>query len=530
MRKKLLASFRGMMAVLLMLFATNIAPVATALVPQVGATSSTLTWGQQGRELASPTCLPGQTTSFHFVLSGRGADVTNAGTLNVSFSKSSSKSVVGTVHGSGKGSGSYIISGAYNDSASSATVTGAVWTTGTNSNSEPQIELSESSCVGTPTPSTTPVTAVLPAMVDLTCNASGSYTIPNTLGVVYQVGGQAVTGTHSVSMAGTVTVTAVAASSQYTLSGTTSFSLVFHTPNNCTTPVTAAELKVVVMPCVEHEDGEMDDESISQQQMNGEVQVTVTNPNNKNAMFTLWLDGAQKMNVNVAANSYETVSLHNVSVGNHVVTLKDKDYVVATEYFKVNMCEKRHEHGLVAPTVVAKAQACSTASGATGMVTVMVTNNSHGNRKFTVTLAGKFTLTTERIMKGETTTVTFTNVPAGTHSVVVSAKPSKFLTTTTSVTVATCATTVVPPVTPPTTTVPVGGRGGGQVLGAVTTAKVTTTTVGTGRVLGVTTVGGFGASEQLANTGDDSIVNIIVGLTVIAMALGLTAVSRKQQS
>jgi hypothetical protein len=288
------------------------------------------------------------------------------------------------------------------------------------------------------------------------------------------------------------------------------------------------ELKVEVMPCVVHEDGEMDDESMSQEQMNGEVRVTVTNPNNKNASFSVWLDGGQKMDVNVTANSSKTVTFHEVSVGNHVVTLKDKEHVVATEYFKVPKCEKQHEHGLVQPTVVVKAEACSTATSTTGTVTVMVTNNSHGNRKFTVTLAGQFTMTTERLQQGESATLTFTHVPAGTHTVVVSAKPVKFLTVSTHITVATCVTPVVPPVTPPTTTVPSGGRGSGQVLGVVTVAAVTpavTTPVGgrgSGEVLGATT--------QLANTGDNSIANIIVGFTVIAMALGLTAVSRKQQS
>jgi hypothetical protein len=290
-------------------------------------------------------------------------------------------------------------------------------------------------------------------------------------------------------------------------------------------------LMVKVMPCVEHHHGDMDEDSLmSNSQTNGEVRVTVTNPNHNDATYTVLLDGGQMMTVHVDGNSSKTVTFHNVSVGNHVAALKSYDRVLATEYFKVNKCENEHEHGLMKPTVMVTADTCSVANGATGTVTVKVTNNSHGNRKFTVTLAGMFTMTTQRLMQHQTGTVTFAHVPAGTHTVVASAQPVKFLTTSTQVTVKTCAVvpTTTPPVTPPkpvTTvvrTVPAGGRGSGEVLGAVTVATVTPVGGrGSGEVLGTST---------LANTGDSSMVNVIVGFTVIMMALGLAASTRKQHS
>lgn len=88
---------------------------------------------------------------------------------------------------------------------------------------------------------TTHVTSTVPTMVDLTCNADGSYTIPEQTGVHYTVNGTTTTaGTYTVSTAGTYTIQAVA-NSGYTLDGTTSWTFTFTTPQNCVTTVPTQE-------------------------------------------------------------------------------------------------------------------------------------------------------------------------------------------------------------------------------------------------------------------------------------------------
>lgn len=82
----------------------------------------------------------------------------------------------------------------------------------------------------------TPVTPTAPTNVDLTCDADGSYTIPQTTGVIYKVNNTvAAAGTYPVSQAGTIDIT-TEADSGYILTGTSQWSFIFHTPTNCTPP------------------------------------------------------------------------------------------------------------------------------------------------------------------------------------------------------------------------------------------------------------------------------------------------------
>ncbi|TAL14140.1 hypothetical protein EPN95_04000 [Patescibacteria group bacterium] len=90
---------------------------------------------------------------------------------------------------------------------------------------------------------TTEVSTVDVTFVDPTCDTSGSYTIPTKTGVVYKINGNIVTaGTYKVEPGDSVTVNAFPASSAYTLTGTTTWSHDFTTPEDCNTNETVANI------------------------------------------------------------------------------------------------------------------------------------------------------------------------------------------------------------------------------------------------------------------------------------------------
>lgn len=100
----------------------------------------------------------------------------------------------------------------------------------------------------------TEVTPTAPTMVDLTCVAAGSYTIPSETGVTYSVDGTVTAaGTYTVSSPGTHTITAAAAGTAYSLTGTTSWTFVFHAPTGCVQPptqVTPTAPTMIDLTCV----------------------------------------------------------------------------------------------------------------------------------------------------------------------------------------------------------------------------------------------------------------------------------------
>lgn len=232
MRKKLLASLRISLTVLLTFFATNFASVAAAYATTPSGTTTTLAWAGNGP--ADPQCLAGQEAHFHWVLTPGGqADITS-GTLTVKYSAGSNDTVTGYFPNGTNGNGAMQFN---TQQAAPAHVTSASVTytyTGTQKN--PNLVISDSWCTGTPVKTVTPLAPTL--VSNLTCNGDGSISIPSVTGVVYKINGKVVTGTQTFSTAGTVTVTAEAASG-YTLAkgSTTSWTFTFTQPTNCLTTV-----------------------------------------------------------------------------------------------------------------------------------------------------------------------------------------------------------------------------------------------------------------------------------------------------
>jgi hypothetical protein len=90
---------------------------------------------------------------------------------------------------------------------------------------------------------TTEVSTVDVTFVDPTCDTNGSYTIPSKTGVVYKINGDVVTaGTYKVEAGDSITVDAYPASAAYTLTGTTTWSHDFSTPEGCDTEETVANI------------------------------------------------------------------------------------------------------------------------------------------------------------------------------------------------------------------------------------------------------------------------------------------------
>lgn len=75
------------------------------------------------------------------------------------------------------------------------------------------------------------------SFTDITCTANGTFTIPNTPGVVYKdaAGNVLTAGTHQVTAGMTLAVTAFAADTSVTLEGTTHWNHTFTVPTNCET-------------------------------------------------------------------------------------------------------------------------------------------------------------------------------------------------------------------------------------------------------------------------------------------------------
>ena len=118
--------------------------------------SGDIVWGKQGSDKASPSCLPGQATLFHFALSG-GGKIGNAGTGTATFIPSGTDSAAGEIKGAG-GAAHYYVGGDYNATVTSFIVSGATWI-----GDKPFLKLLDSGCVGDPTPEPTPSTTDSPS-------------------------------------------------------------------------------------------------------------------------------------------------------------------------------------------------------------------------------------------------------------------------------------------------------------------------------------------------------------------------------
>jgi hypothetical protein len=538
MIQKLKASVRGFIALMLMLFATNLAPVAAAYA----ATSTDVVWGQQGRDKADPNCKAGQTANFHFILAGAGTDITNAGTITVGFSPSGSDTDTGTIHaanGNSKASATYDVSGSYDAVATTATVTGATWDNGNGQNSDmPLLTLSSSSCTGTPLQT---VTAGEVTYVDLCGTANDSYTVPTTSHVTYSQSA----GLHS-NATGTVTVTA-SADQGYVLTAPYTFT---HTFTNVACPPTDQEIPVPAMPNTTDECGPNNAEwvkpadtaqvtwSITQ---SGHLIATTTAgyvfPGNETThdygkavetntqpckVFVCKYVGIPGVNERLKAGknpiSVSVNATGGAAVGSYFSDAQGRSYVLGVDdgVFNPSRDDCPATHNSVNPGEVTFTQ--PTCEVLTGSYTIPSTTGV----KYKVSLNGG---AYQKVAAGS-----YTVAAGSTVQVKAFAKKGYVLTGTTTwssdfpaATDCTLGDTdVCPNITGDQATVPAGmtkdnsgncvtpgGQGGdeGVVLSASTTA-----------------------TPQLANTGDNSLASIITGLVAIVMAVGLTLASRKQLS
>jgi len=163
-----------------------------------------------------------------------------------------------------------------------------------------------------------------------------------------------------------------------------------------------------------------------------------------------------------------------------------------------------------APTATAQIVACVNESGATDKVSVSVTNTADATNAsvtYSVVLGGQTKSIT--LADGATSNVEFGGLAVGSYTAVVTGTDGTV--TTNSVTVNLCA------VTPP-----IPGLGGGDtngtVLGILTGAPV------------VTAPKAPAPQPELVNTGQNSIVDMIVGLAIAGIALTTAGLARRRQT
>jgi hypothetical protein len=170
---------------------------------------------------------------------------TGGGTLNHS-------SIGIAASGNGKGgpgkhpyaTGTIIQSGVAGGTSSASLTISAVWSDGATQKGVVADASGLTGCGAPPSSPPATVTPAAPSLMQAACNGvtpeAGSITINATTGVVYQIGGNPVTGT--ITGPGTYTITAVPADSTYTLTGTTSWTLTIDATPTCTkaTPTVSA--------------------------------------------------------------------------------------------------------------------------------------------------------------------------------------------------------------------------------------------------------------------------------------------------
>lgn len=311
---------------------------------------------------------------------------------------------------------------------------------------------------------------------DLCGTENDVYTIPTTTGVDYQVNGQTVTaGDYPGS--GTVTVTAVAQQG-YVLKGKTSWT--FHFTNKpCTTTVRPPR-------------------------------VTFANPTCENPTL-----GSYTI-PNKAGVVYKDAAGNVLTSGRHTVTVSGSTTITITAYpannnvvltgtttwthtFHVaNGCGGGGEIPQN-PNITVTPGACVPTALPTGTATVTVTNPNNFSVDYLVDLGNNMEQPLT-VGAGQTGSVTFTGLAAGTYQVTVRGDDDT-MRATGSVTITTC-----PPVIPPS-----NGGGGGQVLGASTT--VNTPSVG----------------AELTNTGASTVLPTILAASMAVTAAGVMYGSRQRR-
>jgi hypothetical protein len=290
-------------------------PASNAGCPVTPPTSGDIVWGKQGRDKASPSCLPGQATEFHFVLSG-GGKISNAGTGTGTFSPSGTDSAAGDIKGAG-GAAHYYVGGDYNSTVTDFVVSGATWV-----GDKPFLKLSDSGCVGDALPE--PVVPTAPTQVDKCEPASGvtsdGVNIPADEHFTYTLDGKAAT-------AGFHSVTGTSA----TVKATPKEGVRVKEGAKLTWDFTFTKVKCEVPPpVVENWSASVAD--VVCNLSNGYSKITVVNSkaSTKDVVLTVKVDGqvvkpeGLEGNWTVAPDKTDTQTVR-ISAGEHVVTVLDQN-------------------------------------------------------------------------------------------------------------------------------------------------------------------------------------------------------------
>ncbi len=313
--------------------------------------------------------------------------------------------------------------------------------------------------IPTPAPTGTPIFTVL------TCDANGSYTIPTTEGVRYLVDHSIVAaGTHTVPAAGTVTVTAEPLPG-FTLTGLDSWTFTFTAPTGCTTPTR------VTAGVVTFNDG------------CGIENDSYTIPNTPNVTYKI---GTSVLSAGEhSATGTVTIIAYAVDPG-YVLTAP---YTFTHDFTNVPCVTPPTPVPTVAPT--SANLTCNNDGSYTIPTTVgvryLVDNSIVAAGPHTVAAAGTVTVTAEAL-----TGFTLTGPASWTFTFT----------------------------TPTDCTTPGlgGGDTNGTVLGILTVAPV------------VTAPKAPAPQPELVNTGQNSIVDMIVGLAIAGIALTTAGLARRRQT
>lgn len=397
----------------------------------------------------------------------------------------------------------------------------------------------------------TPVEVPTVTFTEPTCTTNGFYTLVAREGVVYEDANGSVlaAGNHTVSPGQSVTINAYPASNAYVLTGQTQWNYTFTVPTGCAQPLPVTPIVTILNECgINADTYTLDPVAHVSYTVNGNAVAPGTYPTNGAASvqvnaipdqgYVLSNPGAWPqaltftndpcdatpaepdfVNANCeVANGFYTIPATTgveyrvngtaTTAGTYPVTppmaIEVEAVAASTDYQIVGTHYWAHTFTVpegcgggevipLAPNIVVTPSACVAALAATGSLTVAVTNPNAAPVQYTISL-GMQTDKTITVAGGETVSVTFDGLTAGSYTVSVTGSDGTMARG--SAIITTCETTPVTPTDP---------GSGGHILG---TSIVRTT-------------GG-----ELVNTGVSTVVPTIVAFSLSLVAIGVSFGSR----
>lgn len=402
----------------------------------------------------------------------------------------------------------------------------------------------------------TPVGVPAVTFTEPTCTTNGFYTLVAREGVVYKDanGGVLAAGNHAVIPGQTVTINAYPASSAYVLTGQTQWNYTFTVPTDCAQPLPVTPIVTILNECgIDEDTYTLDPVAHVSYTVNGSgviagtyhtngaasIQVNaipdqgyvLSNPSAWPQMLTFTNEPCGTtpaepdfVNANCeVANGWYTIPATTgveykvnstiTPAGTYPVTppatVEIEAIAASTDYQIVGVHSWAHTFTVpedcgggqvtpLSPTIVVTSSACVAALATTGSLTVAVTNPNAVPVQYTISL-GLQTNKTITVAGGETASVTFGGLTAGSYAVFVTGSDDTAARG--SATITTCETT---PVTPPTEP-----GSGGHILGTST----------------VRTTGG-----ELVNTGMSTLVPTMIAFSLSLSAVGVAFGSRTRRA